>query len=1043
MSHHFWRAAARLSVASLLALGLLMIVALGPVLAEPPAASNQQEESPTVCRAYPIMIPASSFSGGISPGEQVFIQLAEAMPAPGVFSFLAWDNSAVASIEALADSLLHPERVATDFVEPNSLPPDTILNAEDWIWAATGVWPSVPIWNTLNSLIGVEMLLPVWNDGDCLPLQGCSNAIAQGINLKYRTYTFVSMKLLQVHSTGSPKGLTFQFNYFTPGEQTTPCPASASEPPPVGNLDTALVLDYTGSMEYDTICYGCWARCGDTGTSSDVYSADYRYYLGNNALLIPTFGTEGCTAADRYQPYPANGRKFPYNYDSTMMQSLITGNSLLPGPVDWNGDGDFFDTDEDYIMLEAEFYTRNSSSWEPAFRTAGQGYWAIQRNWGAKAFSVDGYGYAGSSFSGYRLSGAVRHHPYSLYNGSPALFGHYYTLTEAANGEAPALDYEFFPTWSGDTYIYIRAQGIGSSYGGTPVGQFYWNVVNSGGDPQTAVATAAASTSPINNWVFYSGPLADAWTWVKLGPISLTSNQLYRLRIYAGQPGLGLDRILVTRQNINPITSYLTSREATPGSARGLASDPCNPIFGKSVLPTDCNPYGGGRTDVTQPINNLNDPLFNGMEPIRGMQQAASHLLTDYLDPQVDQAGLVSFAYDAQQRSQLECLRSSRSRASAGSQINDYPLNAATYGEYDELTCFDQDTALPGTRPISFTNVLIPLEDMYPPSGATDIADGLRRGLHLLGINTDNDDATAHSNDCDWTTPSTWWRLRTLNASWLNQPGPDSKSNPIVSHCGRGEAATGLIMLITDGAPNDSTPGDNLNCNVEPSPLPYADFPTTANTSDIYRVKNYNCIIYYADIAAANHVPICAVGLGTGADIQLLQAITERSGGQAFAAMNPAYLDLPTFANACLAGRGADLAVSASPPTQVVEAGQSISYTLVSSNIGPLRAVSATLVNTWTPTAAVTSAAAPGCAVDVTGGTITCPYADLPLLSPVSLPVTLTLRSDFSGTLTSQAEITSTAGLPDNRPENNNAIVQFSRTLLYLPVIFKEIDPTR
>ncbi len=657
-------------------------------------------------------------------------------------------------------------------------------------------------------------------------------------------------------------------------------------------LDVAVSLDTTGSMEFDTICYGCWARCGDTGTSTDIYSADYRYYVGNNAFLIPTSGTGSCSNTDRYKPYPENGRVFPFNYDGSTMQGLITGNNRLPRPVDWNSNGNFNDTDEDYIMLEAEFYSNNSSNWAPAFRSAGKGYWAVQRNWGAKGYAIDGYGYGGVGFSGYRLSGAVRHNPLVQNNG-PNPFGHFYTQAEAQNGAAPRLEYEFYPTWTGSTYIYIRAQGMGSYYGGSPVGQFYWNVVDSAGADQTTVATATASSSPASNWTYYYGPMADAWSWVKLGPISLTPNpsQPYRLRVYAGQPGFGMDRILITKRNIDPNTSYLASREATPGSARGLASDPCNPIFGKSVLPSDCNPYGGGRIDVSQPLNNLDDSLFNALDPIRGAQESIRAFVAR-LDPKLDQAGFASFAPDAVQRSQLECLRASRARAAAGSQINNYPLNAATYGEYDELTCFDKDAAIAGTKPISFTNVFVAIEDVYPPKDGTDIADGMRRGLHLLGINTDNDDGGNHQNDCDWRRSGTpWWQVRRSNGTYLNQPGADSKSNPIISHCARGQAATGIIVLLTDGEPNNGDPGDNSECKVVPSPLPYEGFPTTANTTDTTRINNFNCVMYYTKIAADNGILIYTIGLGAGVDRDLLNAIADQTNAKAYFVLTASQLN--------------------------------------------------------------------------------------------------------------------------------------------------------
>ncbi len=846
-------------------------------------------------------------------------------------------------------------------------------------------------------------------------------------------------------------GLLLNLAHAAPNTPTvtpaTKAVTRATISPTVGNMDVVFVLDNTGSMEFDTICYGCWARCLDTNTTSGAI--DYGAYPngGNNAYLIPS--GECATAADHYKQYPANGRVFPFDFYGAAMTNLRTGNSGLPRPEDRNGDGDFADTNEDFIMLEAEFYSANSSSWDPATRSAGRGYWAMQRNWEGKAYAIDGYGYGGRSFYARQLSGAVRHHPYYADTDGSTPFGRFYTLAEAQSGNAPMLEYNFMPTWSGNTYIYVRyLDGPDDT-----AARIFWTIANSSGTNLQTVAQKDGTSQNSSDWHpngcdawncgNSEGNIKWRWELLNSSGNALTANQLYRLRIYAGQPGFEMDRILITSRkptesDMNNATlgsfdsvRLLREAAATAGSAQGLAADPCNPIFGLSVTPADCT-----TRPLTQPVNNLADPLFGGMQPIRGMQEAARELITR-LDPRVDQVGLVHFSGDAYQDSQLECIRSSAARRAAGAQLANYPLPAAAYPEYDELTCADPAQAGPGTLPISFTNALISLENIYPSYGDTDIADGLRRGLHMLGLNTDNDDSDKHANDCAWNNNSVWWRLRRLDSTWLNQPGADSKANPIVSHCAREQQQTQpALVLLTDGIPTNTTPGDNADCYANPTdPLPYPNF----FDSD----RKYRCIMYYADLAARQNVPVCAIGLGAGVDAQLLQAIADRTGGQAFFAPSQAQLDFTAIVNGCLTPLGADLAVTASPTEQVVPPGQNITFTLVSSNTGPVATVSATLVNTWTPTDAVTAATAPGCAVDVPEGVITCTTDSLGLLTPVTVPVTLTLRPDFLGTITSQTEITSTGGVTDTRPANNYSAVQFAVSTttvsqsLYLPVIFK------
>ncbi len=641
-------------------------------------------------------------------------------------------------------------------------------------------------------------------------------------------------------------------------------------------LDVVVVLDTTGSMEFDTICYGCWARCGD-GTQG---------HNGNNAFAITD-----CNALDKYFPYPGNGRTWQYGYYGATLQNLICGQGLC-------GESDPLlppepETGDNYMVLEAEFYTNNFSSWEPAYRSAGKGYWAIQRDWEAKAFSIDGYGYGGapadpSGDGTRRFSGLVRHHPYLTSNGGNP-FGRNYTLAEAENGIAPLLEYDFTPSWGGvPTYIHFRAQ----KYSGNT---FYWTIAKR--NTQVVDGKQVLTTDPpLFNIQTRSGGASNSswnprnnWSWISVNTgglpnTPLTQGQRYTLQVWAGSAGYAFDRIIITsRSDIDDSPGPdLRGLPATPGSVQGIAADPCNPIYGLTVLPANCT-----HMTIFQPINNLDNPLFSALDPIRGAQNAIRNFVLR-LDPKLDQAGFVDFAADGWQRSQLECIRASRARDAVVAddfQQANYPLDASAYGEFDETVCFDADQAIVNTAPISYNNVFIAIEDAYPPSGNTDIADGLRRGLHMMGINTDNDDGGNHSNDCNWNYNSGNWRLPRLNGAWLNQPGIDSKSNPIVSHCARGQAATGIIVLLTDGAPTNNDPGDNADCDNEAiSPLPYEGFPDTD--------KRYRCIMYYTDIAAKHGVLVYTIGLGVGADQDLMKAVAEKTNGQAYFVLTASQLDV-------------------------------------------------------------------------------------------------------------------------------------------------------
>ena len=628
------------------------------------------------------------------------------------------------------------------------------------------------------------------------------------------------------------------------------------------SLDVVVVMDTTGSMEFDTICYGCWARC-------DLSSVDC-----DNPDPTPD--------DDEYSPYPSNGRAYPFPYPpknkplsdytttESTMYDLICGNggncTTNPFRINTHGvPGSQTQTAGSetvyYIIIEAEFYTNNNSVWDPAFRSAGRGYWAIQRNPSANARAIDGYGYLGTG-SEYQ-SGLVRHHPYVETSDSGVAFGRNYTPEDVAEGKAPRLDYNFRKTWSGNAYAHLRTQYF-STWNSDPKNRFFWAV-------DSASATANTATSSSTGWGGSAreyGAAGSSWSWITLDLGSLSTGD-HILKIWAGSPGLAIDRIIISNKNSVSSPVDLRNRGATPGSAQGLAADVCNPIFGLNVLPSECT-YG----TIYGPTNNLNNALFDDLQPIRGSQEAIKSFVTR-LDPNLDQAGFVSFASSGTQRAQLECMRSSRARDATGeSQSATYP-GAST--DYDELNCADVDA---GTVPISYTVVIRSIEDAYPPDSDTDIADGLRQGLHTLGVNTaepgdtDGDD-TGHDKSCDWSKSGGIWQI-------------DGQTQPanVKSHCDRGQAATPVLVLLTDGAPTNSSPGDNNDCKDwgNSNPKPYEGFPISDD--------KYECIMYYADFAADNGVIVYTIGLGAGVDQDLLKAVADVTHGQYYFAPSAAQLDI-------------------------------------------------------------------------------------------------------------------------------------------------------
>ena len=121
-------------------------------------------------------------------------------------------------------------------------------------------------------------------------------------------------------------------------------------------------------------------------------------------------------------------------------------------------------------------------------------------------------------------------------------------------------------------------------------------------------------------------------------------------------------------------------------------------------------------------------------------------------------------------------------------------------------------------------------------------------------------------------------------------------------------------------------------------------------------------------------------------------------------------------------GEGADLAITkARVGAGPVAPGWAIGYAITVTNAGPVAPITATVVDSWSPITAVVAVEAPGCSVDLTGGTLTCVVAGIGLgPAATGLPhVVLTTSAAFVGTLTNAAVVTSTDGIIDGDPADN------------------------
>jgi hypothetical protein len=575
----------------------------------------------------------------------------------------------------------------------------------------------------------------------------------------------------------------------------------------VNSLDVAVVMDVTGSMDFDTICFNCYQRT----EADEVDNEDY-------------------------VRYPQNGQRYAIpEVDKSNLCLANAGDVVAP----------ILDNGDHYQIIEAELYSLNSSTWERRFRTTGQGYWAPNRRW-TDTWKVPKP--IDPSTGEQTAPGAVSHQPYITYTDndpSSPLFGRFYTQQDAANGLAPHLEYDFAlpDTWNGNTaHIWLRRR-------------LYDSFLPEYSDELDGTKNPDVIYWAVNNGTPVKGDdlsLDQNWHWIRLGSVSglATHNDTgsgyiwHKLKIWAGSPGYTIDRIIITDDSGSSLPGKITSDPSkacsqgtpctgsqqnwtTPGSARRQACDPCNPIFGLNITDARTQDLGGdcaGFYKLYGPTDNLGNDLFSDNQPIRGSKEAIKDFI-GRLDPQFDQVGFVYYSNTASVGSQLMCRR--------------------RYG----VDCYDGSASWGwpgGLTPYSYTMVLNSVEDQSA-SGGTCTACGLRAGLEVLGINVDNDPHV--DNKCDGSAGSA---------------------------CGRGAAATRLIVLLTDGVPNVNPGGD---CDNDPNLWPNGG-------------GAHDCGIYYAKKAAEAGVVIYTIGLGNGADIPWLQAIAETTKGQFYPAPSTNDLDL-------------------------------------------------------------------------------------------------------------------------------------------------------
>lgn len=571
----------------------------------------------------------------------------------------------------------------------------------------------------------------------------------------------------------------------------------------INNLDVTIVFDRSGSMEFNTLCYGCWRS---------VAGVDYP---GGNIYPLPWDGAADWDGGD---PNP------PEHCKSTEYLS---------------------DDGYDYYFIEAEEYSYSSNQYSKDFQRLGYTYWVLQRS------GRYGNTYASGRDSGGSGGGAyIMHMPYPDDAGNgPGATCRYeqlfvdidqpadgvadFTCWDGAPGgpyPAPRVDYNFAPTENRGSgyYIWVRGQAPGSWTRGDGLDRrLFWGIDGVvGGSEGQSGNCGVGCVRDFRRGTGYNGA-SNNWEWRRLnnGPIYWAQDVNRTLNIWAGGSEFALDRIMIT----NDPNGYSSLEPLQANSGRGTqvwangragwACDRCDARFagfpgrvyelGDPSDVVDYYPICDNPSLDPDEQDRRTDDIYDDEQPVRGSIEAAKMFVGTLLDPKYDQVGYVSYSTDADIDSHLQCLR--------------------RLGEGCDATVI--------------TNTVIYELDRTRAGGSTDIAEGMLDGLETL--------RTGPRTDC------------------VNGTGP----------CGR-PGANHVLIVMTDGQANQRP---NNYCDDEDL------YPDQPGESDAQR-RARDCVMYYAYEARDRNVIVYTITLGGSADIELMEAVADLTGGVYRPADNPGEL---------------------------------------------------------------------------------------------------------------------------------------------------------
>ena len=450
----------------------------------------------------------------------------------------------------------------------------------------------------------------------------------------------------------------------------------------INNLDVVIVFDRSGSMEFDTLCYGCWNETADEYPGGDIYPLTWDG---------PANGTpQRCETTQRYR------------YDN-----------------------------RDYYFIEAEEYSYASNPYDRDLYSTGYTYWALQRRPASASARrrdiIDRGAY-------------IMHMPYpdvetSSGAGMTCRYEELVADVAPADGnpdrkcwsgapggpyDAPRVDYNFSPVVDGNYYIWVRGQAASTWARGDGLDRrLFWGIngqMGHGAYVGNCGGRLGCETN-FSRGTGYNGA-RDNWQWRRLNDsaISMSSSQNYTLNFWAGGAEFAFDRIAITT-NGNGSDGYPPGPIGWNGGRGanewadgrdGWACSPCDPRF--AGYPSSHPDRPGGFDPANwvgiHPVCELGanpdqreDDLYDDEQPMRASIEAGKLFVNELLDPTYDQVGYVRYSSSSEIANELECLRRLGADACTADVLNN--------------------------------TVVYELNETYA-SGSTNIAGGMLHGLEVL-----------------------------------------------------------------------------------------------------------------------------------------------------------------------------------------------------------------------------------------------------------------------------------------------------------------------